>query len=94
MQQPTRTIAELAQLSGWSERYLRAAVRSELGHSPGSLLRLLRFQRSWATARPGDLAATAARSGYADQAHLTREWRRYLGMPPAAYFALEEFVPA
>lgn len=88
------TIDHLAQYSGWSERYLRAAVRSELGHSAGSLRRLMRFQRSFAAAELGTLADVAAAAGYADQAHLSREWRRYLGMSPSEYLTLAEFVPA
>lgn len=89
-----RTISHAAAYSGWSERHLRSIVRSELGHTAGSLRRLLRFQRSFEVARLGALAEVAAASGYADQAHLSREWLRFLGMSPTAYLTLEEFVPA
>lgn len=88
------TINRIARHSGWSERYLRSVVRTELGHTAGSLRRLLRFERSFGRAELGTLAEVAAATGYADQAHLTREWRRYLGMTPTEYLTLDEFVPA
>jgi AraC-like DNA-binding protein len=52
------------------------------------LQRVLRFRRfvSRIDARPEvlDLAALAAETGYADQAHLTRECARLSGLTPAA----------
>jgi AraC-like DNA-binding protein len=42
-----------------------------------------------ATGGPPDLAALAAVSGYADQAHLTREWRDFTGLPPSRWLAAE-----
>jgi AraC-like DNA-binding protein len=41
------------------------------------------MQRALALARTGTpLAEAAARAGYADQAHLTREVRELAGVPP------------
>jgi hypothetical protein len=52
---------------------------------------VLRFRRfvAWAGAGApgGDLAFAAARLGYADQAHLTRECARLAGVTPAALLA-------
>ena len=45
---------------------------------------MLRLQRFLAIARDTDLAAVAFEAGYADQAHLTREFRRLAGRQPAA----------
>jgi len=58
--------------------------------------RIARFEASRRTltmsARRGasSLAAVAAASGYADQAHLTREWTSLAGCPPAAWLRAEE----
>ena len=35
------------------------------------------------------LAEVAARTGYADQAHLTREWRDLAGVPPMTWLREE-----
>jgi AraC-like DNA-binding protein len=52
---------------------------------------VLRFRRfvSWADAGAPDdgLASAAARLGYADQAHLTRECARLAGLTPTALLA-------
>ena len=74
-----------------SERQLRRRCQAAVGYGPATLRRVLRFRRfvSWADAgAPGeDLASAAARLGYADQAHLTRECARLSGMTPAAVLA-------
>jgi AraC-like DNA-binding protein len=74
-----------------SERQLRRRCQAALGYGPAMLRRVLRFRRfvSWADAgAPGaDLASAAARLGYADQAHLTRECARLAGVTPTALLA-------
>ena len=74
-----------------SERQLRRRCQASVGYGPATLRRVLRFRRfvSWADAgAPGaDLASAAARLGYADQAHLTRECVRLAGLTPAALLA-------
>jgi transcriptional regulator GlxA family with amidase domain len=77
-----------------SERQLRRRVEGAVGYSPRTLARIVRFQRFLRAARTSprarvDLAGLAAATGYADQAHLTRESRRLGGLPPAALLAWE-----
>ena len=36
-----------------------------------------------------DLAALAVAGGFADQPHLTREWRAFTGLPPTRWLAAE-----
>ncbi|MGH9113685.1 MAG: helix-turn-helix domain-containing protein, partial [Acidimicrobiales bacterium] len=72
-----------------SERQLRRRVEEAVGYSPRTLARIVRFQRFLHAARSvprgrRNLAGLAAETGYADQAHLTRESRRLGGLPPAA----------
>ena len=70
------------------ERQLLRRCRAAAGHGPAALRRVLRFRRfvTRIDAGPGgpDLARLAADTGYADQAHLTRECVRLAGLPPAA----------
>ncbi|MEV5769093.1 helix-turn-helix domain-containing protein, partial [Micromonospora sp. NPDC052213] len=57
--------------------------RHLFGYGPKTLARILRMGRALALARAGTpLAEVAARCGYADQAHLTRDVRDLAGVPP------------
>jgi AraC-like DNA-binding protein len=72
---------------GISERQLRRRCQAAVGYGPQMLARILRFRRFLsridAGERPADLARLAAETGYADQAHLTRESTRLAGLTPA-----------
>jgi AraC-like DNA-binding protein len=74
-----------------SERQLRRRCQAAVGYGPATLRRVLRFRRfvAWADAGApgGDLASAAARLGYADQAHLTRECASLAGLTPATLLA-------
>jgi AraC-like DNA-binding protein len=79
-------VAEVADEVGYSRRHLGDLVRAEAGISPKQWQRLARFERSHALVRRGaPLAAVAARCGYADQSHLTREWVALAGCSPAEW---------
>ncbi|MGW5786502.1 helix-turn-helix domain-containing protein [Streptomyces sp. NPDC003757] len=73
---------------GWSRRYLTERFRGEVGLSPKTLARVLRFEHAHelATARdPLPWGEVATVSGYADQAHLVRDWREFTGRSPTAW---------
>jgi AraC-like DNA-binding protein len=80
---------QLCQLLGWTDRDLRRRFARTIGCSPKYWLRLHRL--SAVLGAPGfqqgrdTLADTAASFGFADQAHLAREFRLLAGMPPSAY---------
>jgi AraC-like DNA-binding protein len=63
------------------QRRLLAAV----GHAPKPLQRILRLQRALALGRAAgwDAASLALDAGYADQAHMTREFKALAGSTPA-----------
>ena len=72
--------------AGASARALRRDVQMAAGLSLRSLAGVLRFQRAVAllNARAArSLADLASSAGYADQAHMTREFRRFGGFTPA-----------
>lgn len=79
-------VSTLAEDVGWSRRHLGERFRREFGLSPKVASRVMRFEVAHrmlrTAARPG-LAEIAARCGYADQAHLTREWRELAGCTPS-----------
>jgi AraC-like DNA-binding protein len=87
-------VAEAADEVGYSRRHLGSLLRAEVGLSPKEYQRVARFERSRAlliAAAFGrvSLADVAACAGYADQAHLTREWVRLAGCPPTTWMAEE-----
>ena len=88
LRDPSARAEDVAGEVGLSERQLRRRCHAAAGYGPKTLQRVLRFQRFVrmldAAARPLDLAAAAARAGYADQAHLTRECSALSGLTPTA----------
>ncbi|MGW1505578.1 helix-turn-helix domain-containing protein [Streptomyces mirabilis] len=77
-----RPIAATADRLGLSARQLHRRSLTAFGYGPKTLARVLRLQRALALARAGvPFAETAARSGFADQAHLARDVRELAGMP-------------
>jgi AraC-like DNA-binding protein len=79
-------IDELARQSGYSRKHLHARFLREVGLSPKRYAEVVRFdglrQRLLANPTTG-LADLAAELGYADQAHMTRDARRFSSMSPA-----------
>lgn len=70
---------------GVDRRQLVPAFRDRVGLPPKQYQRLLRFQRAVRAMRvptPASLAAIAARCGYADQPHLSRDFKEFSGLTP------------
>ena len=82
------TADDLAAAAGCSRYAAYRAFRQAYGLSPSDYQRQLRVQTARrllsAGAAPAQVAADA---GFADQAHLTRWFRRYYGITPGAYRA-------
>ncbi len=81
------TIRHLASEVAVSERQLQRRFRESVGYGPKTLQRILRFRRfltelGRGRGGSGGLARIAASTGYADQAHLTRESRELSGLSP------------
>jgi AraC-like DNA-binding protein len=81
------SVQDLADEVLLSPRQLRSLMVAELGLSPKQLLRLFRFHRviGQLTAGSPRLADVAVSSGYADQSHLTREFRQMAGCSPTTW---------
>ncbi len=78
----------VAHAVGMSHRQLSRLLREHLGFGAKPLVRLGRFQRVLRTLDvPGrhSVAGVAMRAGYFDQAHLTRDFRLFAGIPPVRY---------
>ncbi len=78
-------IREVAARGGLSPRQFRRRFRAASGLSPKELARIRRARSTavdLASRADGGWADRAAGHGYADQAHLTREYRRLFGANP------------
>lgn len=86
---PTMDLADLATGMGWSTRRLHREFTASCGYGPKTMQRILRVQRvtrvAHRTRRRLSLSAIAAASGFADQAHMTREFRAITGFTPATF---------
>ena len=81
-------IADIASDIGWSRKHLTRRFHNEIGVPPKTLAQMLRFHRACALARMdgrGGWAAIAADAGYADQAHLARDFRIFSGETPTTW---------
>lgn len=81
----SRSVAELADRSGRSHRWLQRWFERNIGVSPRNYLRLLRFSDTvqGLPAIEGSLAGHAAEHGFADQSHMSRELRSIAGSSSA-----------
>ncbi|WP_298589137.1 helix-turn-helix domain-containing protein [uncultured Kocuria sp.] len=85
---PVRSPADLARQLHVSERSLQRLAARFVGMPPQLLLRRRRLQEAAERMRAepdADLGALAAELGFADQSHLTREFRAVLGATPRGY---------
>lgn len=81
---------ELARRAGVGLRTMQRALQDHVGVGPKTLLRRFRVLEAAARLAEGaavDLTALAFTLGYADHAHLTRDFRGMVGMTPSAYAA-------
>ena len=78
-------VEQLAREVGWSRRHFTKKFQLAYGLTPKVMGRILRFERAQQMVRlptRPSLASVAAAAGYADQAHMTREWVEFAGLPP------------
>jgi AraC-like DNA-binding protein len=75
---------------GWSHKHLITRFREQVGLSPKTAARLVRFDRvlrALGRPEPHGWERIAAESGYADQPHLVREFRTFTGGTPSDFLA-------
>ncbi|NGO13477.1 AraC family transcriptional regulator [Streptomyces sp. HC44] len=83
-----RRVGDFARAEGISVRALQRLFAAYVGVSPKWIILRYRIHEALelaGTQRDVDWAALAADLGYADQAHLVRDFTATVGVPPAAY---------
>jgi AraC-like DNA-binding protein len=80
------TIEELSRAVSVSPRQLQRSFRDQLGTSPKTYSRLIRFRNAYLQMHKleeaGGWAGISYASGYADQAHFIREFKEFTGQIP------------
>lgn len=85
-------VGDVVAASGLAHAKFISIYRDDVGLAPKQHARVLRFQRARAALVDPrrTLADVAAETGYADQAHLTREFSDIAGVTPARYRAVAD----
>jgi AraC-like DNA-binding protein len=81
-------VGTLAERVGSSRRHLVARFREQVGLSPKTFARVVRFSRAVALIHSGErrsFVGIAHECGYFDQAHMIREFREFAGTTPAEF---------
>jgi AraC family transcriptional regulator len=81
------SLTELADVAGLSPTHFARAFKESVGSAPHQYLMGLRIERARRLLDSPDavLSDVAARTGFADQAHLTRLFKRQFGVTPGAF---------
>lgn len=87
-------IAGLVAHTGWSHRHVATVFQEQIGLTPKQAAGVVRFERAAADLGRLPLAEVAARHGYADQSHLTRDVLRYAGETPSEHATARRPTPS
>jgi AraC-like DNA-binding protein len=83
------SLEALIENSGLSRRSFERRFKECTSYSPATYLRILRFQRTYRMLENGSahsLTDIAHASGYFDQSHFIRDFKRFSGLNPRSYF--------
>lgn len=82
-------LTDLSTFTGYSERYLNKKIHEDFGMNPKSLIRFIRFQKSVSnliqTIDNINCIDAALESGYYDQSHFIKEFKKLSGTTPSNY---------
>lgn len=85
----------LAAITGLSVWRFATVFRERMGVAPHRYVSLLRVRRAQDLLRQGATVASAAsESGFCDQSHLSRRFKRLCGMTPGQYQARQQATPS
>ena len=86
-------LEELAALTGLSQSYFSHAFKASTGLPPHQWQMKARIERAKALMLTGDhpMSVVAAETGFADQAHFTRVFRKTVGATPASWAKSQRF---
>jgi AraC-like DNA-binding protein len=92
---PHMRIRQLAARLDVSERHLSRSFNETFGMGPKQFARIARIEKAWALRSIGaQWADIAYATGFADQAHMIRDFTEIVGMSPAQLLLPESGAPA
>jgi AraC-like DNA-binding protein len=81
-------VSRLTEELGCSRKHLASRFREQIGLTPKTAARILRFQRAVGRLAAGvSLGRLALDCGYYDQAHFNRDFRQFAGSTPSEFLA-------
>jgi len=89
---PARSVADVAACSGLSSRRLTQVFRDAVGLTPKAYSRVRRFQRALRglqSPEAPDWVEIALDCGYYDQSHFNNDFREFSGIVPSEYVAVK-----
>lgn len=87
------SLEQLASIANLSPFYLIRAFRRQVGMPPHGYLNQVRLDRARQLLAQGQpIASVAQLTGFSDQSHLTRQFKRMLGVTPGQYQAKGNFA--
>lgn len=82
-------LSDLSKITGYSERYLNKKIHADFGLCPKDLIKFIRFQKAVGnltdTIDSISCINTALDSGYYDQSHFIKDFKKYSGLTPTGY---------
>ena len=78
-------VHEMAERTGYSERYINKAFIEEMGFSPKTFCKIIQFQKALEFLNygtPDNMADAAADLGFYDQSQFIRDFKNYSGLTP------------
>lgn len=83
------TLQRLAAAAGLSPYHLLRAFRDRVGLTPHAYMTQLRVERARVLLRSGlSLSETTYQTGFVDQSHFTRQFKKMMGVTPGQYLPL------
>lgn len=89
------SLRDVADAAGVHPSHFARAFRTQTGHTAGDYVRRLRVRHACDLLANSDspISVVALSTGFVDQAHLTRVFRRHVGVTPARYRSAHRILP-
>ena len=84
-------ISEMAEKTGYSERYINKVFIEEMGFSPKTFCKIIQFQKALEFLNygaPSKMTKAAVDLGYYDQSQFIKDFKNYCGMTPKQYLKM------